>query len=474
MTTVIDVATILRWRADPLRFIEHVLCDPESGRPFVLSVAERAFLERAFTLNESGKLNYPELVFGAIKKSGKSTLAGIVMLTMVLLYGGRFAEGYCVANDQEQAVARTFTMVRRIVEASPWLKYEARFTVDRVVFPTLDATIVTIASDAASAAGGNPTISCFDELWGYTSERSRRLWDEMIVSPARRISCRLTTSYAGFSGESTLLEELYKRGMALPEVGPSLRAGDGMLFAWHTEPIAPWQTEAWLAEMRRSLLPNAYLRMIENRFVTTESSFIDLAWWDACVDPASSPVAADPMMAVYVGVDASVKRDSTAIVAVTWDSKLKKVRLVFHRIYQPSPDEPLDFENTVEATVRDLRKRFMLRAVYYDPYQMAAVAQRLRGAGVPMEEFPQTVPNLTQASQNLYELIQAGNLVVYPNDAIRLAVSRAVAIETGRGWRISKDKQSHKIDVVVALAMAALPALENSAIDEYSTLAWVR
>ena len=34
----------------------------------------------------------------------------------------------------------------------------------------------------------------------------------------------------------------------------------------------------------------------------------------------------------------------------------------------------------------------------------------------------------------------------------------AVAAETTRGWRIAKDKQSHRIDVVVALAMAALSA----------------
>ena len=45
------------------------------------------------------------------------------------------------------------------------------------------------------------------------------------------------------TGESVLLEELYKRGIVLPEVAPSLRAGEGMLFAWHHEPIAPWQTE---------------------------------------------------------------------------------------------------------------------------------------------------------------------------------------------------------------------------------------
>ncbi len=119
-------------------------------------------------------------------------------------------------------------MIRRIVEVSPLLKGEARITADKIVFPAFDATITAIASDAASAAGGNPVISCFDELWGYISERATRLWDELITSPARKISCRLTMTYAGFSGESVLLEELYKRGMALPEIGPSLAC-----WRWH-------------------------------------------------------------------------------------------------------------------------------------------------------------------------------------------------------------------------------------------------
>ena len=36
-------------------------------------------------------------------------------------------------------------------------------------------------------------------------------------------------------------------------------------------------------------------------------------------------------------------------------------------------------------------------------------------------------------------------------------------METARGWRISKDKASHKIDVVVALAQAALGAVRAGA-----------
>src|SRR5262249_4169280 len=148
---------------------------------------------------------------------------------------------------------------------------------------------------------------------------------------------------AGFDGESDLLQGLYRRGLAQPQIAPDLYAGDGLLLFWSHRPVAPWQDEAWLAEMRRSLRPNAYLRLIENRFVTTESAFIDLAWWDDCVDPRLTPIVTDRGLSVWVGIDASTKRDSTAIVAVTWDKEQQKLRLVWHRIYQPSPTEPLDF-----------------------------------------------------------------------------------------------------------------------------------
>ena len=91
---------------------------------------------------------------------------------------------------------------------------------------------------------------------------------------------------------------------------------------------------------------------------------------------------------------------------------------------------------------------------------MQATAQRLTRAGLRIEEFPQSPANLTAASQNLFELIQGQNLILYPDAGMRLAISRTVAIETARGWRIAKEKQSHKIDVVVALAMAALAAVQ--------------
>jgi hypothetical protein len=274
-------------------------------------------------------------------------------------------------------------------------------------------------------------------------------------------------TYAGFEGESTLLEELYHRGLAQPLVAPNLRAGDGLLMFWSHDPVAPWQTPEWLAQMRRQLRPNAYLRMIENRFVSTESSFVDMDWFDACTEVSLRPVVADRGLSVWVGVDASTKRDTTAIVAVAWDAASKRVRLVAHRIFAPTAAEPLNFEACVENTVREFCGRFAVRGVYYDPYQMAATAQRLLAAGVPMKEYPQTSANLTAIGSNLYELIKGRGIVVYPDEQIRLAVSRAVAVESPRGWRIAKEKVSHKIDVVVALAMATRAAVEPNLADQW-------
>ncbi len=82
--------------------------------------------------------------------------------------------------------------------------------------------------------------------------------------------------------------------------------------------------------------------------------------------------------------------DKSAIVATTFDRDTKKVRLVWHRVFQPSRKNPLDFEVTIENSMTELRDRFTVRRVLFDPYQLQSVSQRLVKVGLPMEEYPQT------------------------------------------------------------------------------------
>jgi hypothetical protein len=78
-----------------------------------------------------------------------------------------------------------------------------------------------------------------------------------------------------------------------------------------------------------------------------------------------TPLLEDRSLEVWIGVDASVKRDSTALCICSYDGQA--VRLVGHRIWQPSSEEPLDFEGTIEHELLELRLRFDIREVLYDP-----------------------------------------------------------------------------------------------------------
>jgi hypothetical protein len=52
----------------------------------------------------------------------------MLTLTAIVLFGGRHAEGYCCANDFDQAAGRVFEAVKRIIEATGFLRDAARVT----------------------------------------------------------------------------------------------------------------------------------------------------------------------------------------------------------------------------------------------------------------------------------------------------------------------------------------------------------
>jgi phage terminase large subunit-like protein len=120
--------------------------------------------------------------------------------------------------------------------------------------------------------------------------------------------------------------------------------------------------------------------------------------------------------------------------------------------------------------VLDWHRCFIIRKVLVDPYQMASMLQRLKRAHVPIEEFKQSPANLTSATATLIDQINAKKLVLYEDDGMRLAASRAI-IEVGvQGMRLDKDRTrqpGYHIDVIVALAMAVYAAVhgQNKAVD---------
>jgi phage terminase large subunit-like protein len=318
-----------------------------------------------------------------------------------------------------------------------------------------------IPSDYQGEAGRRQSLVVWDEPWNVMSERAQRLHEELTPPPSEPEAWMLLTTTAGFSGESVLLEKFYLDALSGDRLDDDLevyRKGSVVMF-WSHRARQPWQSDSYYAEQRQTLRPNAYLRLHENRWISGTESFISAEAWDACVDDTLSPMLGPFGYPTVIGVDASFKHDTSAGVAVQVIGG--KVVLVAHRIWKPTPDEPLDIELTIEAWLLDCHRRGQVRAIVCDPFQLHRSITTLQRMGLPIRELPQTVGNVTAFGQALYDAIQGGTLRMYPSPELRTQALNAVAIEGARGWKIAKEKSSKKIDGLVALAMAAYTAISE-------------
>ena len=114
-----------------------------------------------------------------------------------------------------------------------------------------------------------------------------------------------------------------------------------------------------------------------------------------------------------------------------------------------------------DQVLLQLCARYRVWRVYVDPWQLADMTQRLSKKGIRIEAYPQTVPNLTRSGQALFDLLNGRTLLLYRAPDLRQQALQTVAVESSRGWRIAKEKSSHKIDAIVALSMACVGALQD-------------
>lgn len=440
------------YRDDICRFLEEQFVITYQGQPQLIRLEpfQKDNLTELFSRDSEGKRKYSLAIWSCCKKGGKTTISAGVAL-YELFQGESYGEVLWAANSREQATLRGFSILKRAVELNPAMADVCRVT-QEVVTNTVNQTEVRcVSQNPSTIAGCNFSLCAMDEIWCWTSEESKLFYDELALSPARKEPMIFISSYAGF-WEEGVLWDLYKRGLA---------GTDGrMFFLWSHDPhIASWITKEYLETQRKRLRENTFRRLHQNEWTSSESVFVSPEEYAACVDPLLKPVALpDKSLKIYVGIDASVSGDTTAVTAVAKVGD--KVRVITHRKWAPTTKEKIDFE-VIENFILELHRKFKVKACFFDPYQMISSAQRLTKKGVKMVEYSQTEANLTQMTNNLYDLIQACSLAVYENEELREHVLNAKIKETPRGLKLIKTTQSKKIDLVVALAMACIGCIKT-------------
>lgn len=439
----------------------------ESRSGLVLRPWQHAVTEAMFPADGSPS-RYETFLISTVKKAGKTTLNAWCTLYAALNFpAGETA--YVVANDQAQAEENIFDLIVAAVrEAGLERGGGATIRSDRIIFEN-GTRIIAIPADFAGVAGGRFGITSWTELWAFRYEAHIRLWEEMTPNPNRR-SLRIVDSYAGFTGDSPILEPMWARAVAGDRLHDELPVfTNGKLWAF-IDTGEEAQERAWLGtpadredyytEQRATLRLGTYNRLHLNMWQQGSEAFVSDEDWTAITARYDVPHRV-PDVRAYVGVDIGMKRDSSAVVAVGWDES-GLLALLAHRIWIPPKGGTLDLESTVEAFVRELAWRFGACRVTFDPSQMLRSAAELRRHGVAMHELPQTTGNLTQASQALFDIVKERRLRCYEAPDLRQHVLNAVVVESPRGWRLAKEKSAKKIDGAVALSFAVGAAVGGS------------
>jgi phage terminase large subunit-like protein len=417
---------------------------PETRKPIVFLDFQKKIINDIFY---SGK-DYSLAVLGMPKKSGKSTFAAAIV--SYYLFNKDFQNLYLLAPDKEASQFITFEKIKKSIKLNPSLNKRCKIKQDCITNLVNDSFVRCLANNI-TVSGLNMDITILDETWQFTSQESKRTLDEMTNVPGKQ-NLILSVSYAGFeNSEDSHLWRWYQQGINNTQ-------DENFYFLWRTSYLGViWVTEKYLENQRKRLSENAYRRFHENKWTECEEAFISHEiimkntkpeLWKGCAS----------LNKIFVGVDIGLKNDFSAIAVVGKSERENCLALFDHAVFKPEGQE-LNLEDTVERFILELSRRYKIGKILYDPFQFARSAQTLRSKGLPMQEFPQTVSNTVQASENLKSLLNAGRLDLYDNQEIREHLKNAAAKESNRGMRIIKGgSQAHKIDFTIALSMASLAA----------------
>jgi hypothetical protein len=495
-------------------FGERTFLIPETSKPIVFQPHQKTILELMFNPVYAYQLGVPTgwqtMMFSTIKKSGKTALAALAARWVCETWG-RFNEVYSIANDKEQSRGRIYAKALQSVQLDP------RFSeVDKGIpgywrIIERDATHVpsgsylrAVSNDYKGEAGSNPTATFWSELWGYTLEASRRLWDELTPVPTRPRSIRYVETYAGFEGESELLIKLYgmvtspDRGARrltredLAGLNPPLpwpfdiehdrelplfiNTSARSIAYWDTNDPdnrryparrLPWQSEAYYAAQAIEMRTETFNRLHNNMWVSPTTTFIPIEWWQSCrplPDDNLPPLRADEPL--VIAADASVSGDCTALVAVSRnpDPELRKARHTVVRLtrtFTPPPGGKLNYgaPGGFKETLKDWLSRYRIVQVAYDPYQLHDVMTELRDElSVWTRDFSQGDERM-KADFGLYTDIRDRHILNDTNDDPYLAdhlknADARIAKGSNTKLRIVKRQEDLKIDNAVALSMA--------------------
>ena len=494
-----------------IEWIEKHCVIPEGrhvGKPVVLREWQRVEIRKIYD-NPAGTR---QAIISFPRKNGKTAL--IAMLLLLHLCGPeakRNSQLYSAALSKEQA-AIVYKLASKIVRMSATLNeyVVCRDTIKELACPEIGTLYGALSAEKSTAHGKSPIFAVHDELGqvkGPVSELYEAIETGMGAHEAPLSIIISTQAPTDDDLLSRLIDDA--RSGRDPRTVVSIYSApeDADPFSEDTLKACnpAWGDFLNADEVLRTrdqakALPSqepAYRNLHLNQRVEASSPFVTRTVWDACGD---KPKALDGLP-IYAGLDLSEARDLTAFVACGDDGGELQVHPTFwlpgqglaekarsdrvpydvwakEGLLQTTPGATVDYE-FVAAFLAGFLKSYDVRKVAFDRWNFRHLRPWLVKAGIPeatvdevFEPVGQGFQSMSPALRDLETIILNRRMRHGSHPVLSMCASNStVQMDPAGNRKLSKAKSHGRIDGMVALAMAASVAPEETQVQRTSYLA---
>lgn len=423
------------------------------------------------------------------RKNGKSTRLSVAALRGLIADGEEGAEVYAAATSLKQSNI-VFSDAKSMAERSPAIS-------KKVVCNKLNLSVSVTSSkfeplSGNAEDGSNPSLAIVDELHEH---KDRTIWDSLDQGQGARSQplIRAITT-AGFNREESICLE--QRGYTTDVLEGVIQDDSHFGIIYALDESDDWRDEGnWikanpnlgvsvhLDEMRRKYkkacaspsAQNTFRCKRLNEWTEQDVRWLDLAKWDRCVSDIDMENLRGQRC--FAGLDLASTTDITALVLYFPDQTTalpffwipeempmrtdKKHRDAMRNWVDDGHIETTDGNETdyhyLAERIMEIAGDYQCEQIAFDPWNAAAVAQRLGEEGAEMIKFPQSIANFSEPSKKLEAMVAGGGIRVPENPVLRWMAAN-VSVRTDASGNIRPVKPKHtnvqKIDGMVAMIMA--------------------
>ena len=448
---------------------------------------------------ETGLRRFRNAFIELPRGSGKSTIAGGMLVLLTFFDGESGAEGYSFATKKDQARI-TFQAGRQMVLRSPALKEHIEVSKYNLHSLATESKLEALGSDSDTLDGLRPNVAIADEVHRHPSASLIEVMESGMGTRSQPLLFEITTAGeddTSVYGQHFLLStRVLERTVELDEWFCFIASADAE-DNWTEE--ATWikanpnynvsvRPEFLRKECKKALANPAeqakFRRLYLGQKVQALEGYFSLDDWKACPElPEHDELKKHPC---WIGLDLSSSIDVTAAVIV-WKLPNEEIAVEPHfwlpadnlddrshrdrvpyAMYIPK-HLTLTEGNTIDRpavrkAVAELSKKWKAKAVCYDPWHAPELVQALQDEdGVKCTPIPQGYQMLSPAMKDLQALILKRRIRHDRNPLMTIMVSNVVPRWDEKGNVMPSKKRSRgRIDGVQAtLDVLALIAREQ-------------